>query len=157
MGKGTEMTYTAPLKKHERSSGKKQPPWSAVHSGPLASPLDGPAHSPTVHYGYIWWPPVDIEETDEAYVFASDLAGVDRNDVMIELMGNELAIGGEVKKEAHSDVVPEQLRRGAPFAYSIALPESVDTDAIDASLENGVLKVTVPKSKPSQPRRIELK
>lgn len=45
----------------------------------------------------------------------------------------------------------------APLAYSITLPEPVDADAIDASLETGVLKVTVPKSKPSQRRRIELK
>jgi HSP20 family protein len=112
---------------------------------------------PSVHYGYVWWPPVDLEETDEAYVFASDLAGVDRNHVMIELTGNELAIGGEVKKEEQSDVMPEQLRGGAQFAYSITLPEPVDADAIDASLENGVLKVTVPKSKPSQRRKIELK
>ena len=51
----------------------------------------------------------------------------------------------------------EQLRQRAPFAYSITLPEAVDADAIDASLENGVLKVTVPKSKLSQRRRIELK
>ena len=151
------MTHTAPLKKHETAPEKKQPPWSAVHSGPLASPLDGPARGPTVHYGYVWWPPVDVEETDEAYVFASDLAGVDRNDVMIELTGNELAISGEVKTEERSDVVREQLSRGAPFAYSITLPEAVNTDAIDASLETGVLKVTVPKSKPSQRRRIELK
>ena len=151
------MTYTTPLKKHETASEKKQPPWSAFHSGHLASPHGGPARGPTVHYGYVWWPPVDVEETDEAYVFASDLAGVDRNDVTIELTGNELAISGEVKKEERSDVVPEQPRRGAPFAYSITLPESVDADAIDASLENGVLKVTVPKSKPSQRRTIELK
>ena len=151
------MTDTAPLKNHETAPAKRQPPWSAVHSGPLAWPLDGPAHGPTVHYGYVWWPPVDIEETDEAYVFASDLAGVDRNDVMIELTDNELAISGEVKHEERSDVVPEQPMRGAPFAYSITLPESVDADAIDASLDNGVLKVTVPKSKPSQRRRIDLK
>ena len=62
-----------------------------------------------------------------------------------------------MKKEERSDVVREQVTRGAPFAYSITLPEAVDADAIDASLENGVLKVTVPKSEPSQRRRIELK
>jgi len=146
------MTYTAPLKNHEAAPEKKQPPWSAVHGGPLASPLDGPAHGPTVHYGYVWWPPVDVEETDATYVFASDLAGADRNDVTIELTGNELAISGQVKHEERSDVVTEQPRRGAPFAYSITLPESVDADAIETSLENGVLKVTVPKSKPSQRR-----
>ena len=90
-------------------------------------------------------------------MFASDLAGFDRKDVTIELIGNELEISGEVKKEERSDVVREQLRQRAPFAYSTTLPEAVDADAIDASLENGVLKVTVPKSDLSQRRRIELK
>ena len=82
------MTHTTPLKRQEKAHEKKQPAWSAVHSGPLAPPLDGPPRGPTVHYGYVWWPPVDVEETDEAYMFASDLAGVDRKDVTIELMGN---------------------------------------------------------------------
>jgi HSP20 family protein len=150
------MTHTAPPERQKKAPENKQPARSAVHGGHLASPPDGPQRGPTVHYGYVWWPPVDVEETDEAYTFASDLAGVDRKDVTIELTGNELAISGEVTTEEHSDVAREQLRRSAPFAYSITLPEAVAADAIDASLENGVLKVTVPKSKPSQRQRIEL-
>ena len=149
------MTQRVPHQKHERAHGRKHPASPAERIGPIASPLEGPAHGPTVHYGFVWWPPVDLEETDEAYVFTSDLAGVDRNDVTLELTGNELAISGEVKKEEPSDV--DRPRAGAPFAYSITLPEPVDAGAVDASLENGVLKVIVPKPAPAQRRRIELK
>jgi HSP20 family protein len=123
----------------------------------LPLPPHGPTRGPTVHYGFIWWPPVDLEETDEAYVFSSDLTGVDRNDLTIELTGTELAISGEVKREERSDVVRGQVSTGAHFAYSITLPEPVEADAIDASLENGVLKIVVPKPKPSQRQRIALK
>jgi HSP20 family protein len=151
------MTHRAPQPKHETAGEQRRPPWSPAHRGPLASPLEGPTPGPTVHYGFVWWPPVDVEETDEAYVFTSDLAGVDRDDVTIDLTGNELAISGEVKNEQPSDVAGEQPTSGARFAYSIRLPEPVEADAIDASLEHGVLKVTVPKPKPSQRRRIELK
>jgi len=158
MRKETEaMTHTAPPKKQDTASKKKQPSRPAVHGSPLPSPPEGPTRGPTVHYGYVWWPPVDVEENEEAYVFAADLAGLDRKDVTIELTGNELAISGEVKNAERSDVVHEQPKPGAPFAYSITLPEAVEADAVDASLENGVLKVTVAKPKPSQRRRIELK
>ena len=143
------MSQRALQKEQETAAEKKHPT--------LPSPPHGPTRGPTVHYGFVWWPPVDLEETDEAYVFASDLAGVDRNDVTIELTGNELAISGEVKHEERSDVMRDQPRPSAPFAFSITLPEPVEADAIDASLENGVLKVIVTKPKPSQRRRIELK
>jgi HSP20 family protein len=135
---------------------QKRGPSPAVHGRPPAPPLEGPTPGPTVHYGFVWWPPVDIEESDEAYVFTSDLAGVDRKDVTIDLTGNELAISGEVKHD-ESPGAGEQPSTGAPFAYSITLPEPVEADAVDASLENGVLKVIVPKLEPSQRRRIELR
>jgi HSP20 family protein len=151
------MTHTAPQPKQETAPQRKRPPWSAGHTGRLASPLEGPTPGPTVHYGFVWWPPVDVEETEEAYVFTSDLAGVDKDDVTIDLTGNELAISGEVKNEQPSDLKSEQPTSSAPFAYSIRLPHPVEADVIDASLENGILKVIVPKSTPSQRRRIKLK
>ena len=146
------MSQRALQQKQETAPEKKHPT--------LPSPpprRHSPTRGPTVHYGFVWWPPVNLEETDETYVFASKLAGFDRNDVTIELTGNELAISGEVKHEERPDVVRDQPGPSAPFAFSITLPEPVEADAIDASLENGVWKVIVPKPEPSQRRRIELK
>jgi HSP20 family protein len=134
----------------------KRGPSPPVHDRPPA-PLEGPTRGPRVQYGFVWWPPVDIQETDDAYVFTSELAGLDREDVTIDLMGNELAISGEVKQETSADVAGEEQSTGAPFAYSILLPTAVEADAVDASLENGVLKLTVSKPAPSQRRRIELR
>ena len=93
------MTHKAPPNKQETAPERRQPPGRPSTGAPRAA-ARGPTHGPTVHYGYVWWPPVDVEETDEAYVFASDLAGVDRKDVTIELMGDELAISGEVKRRS---------------------------------------------------------
>ena len=112
---------------------------------------------PAVRSGDIWAPPVDVEETDEAYVLEAELPGVQRKDVDIELVGNELAISGEVKETKRDGVVRRQTRRSGPFAYRITLPEPVNAEDVDASLRNGVLKVTVPKSERAQRRKIQLK
>jgi HSP20 family protein len=99
--------------------------------------------TPGVRYGYIWWHPVEIKEHEERYLFAADLAGTEPGDVDIELMGNEVMVSG---KDA-----------GAPFAFAIALPEPVDAADVEAELDNGVLRVTAPRSASTRHRKDELK
>ena len=110
---------------------------------PPGPPPDVFPRTPGVRYGFIWWPPVEIKEENERYVFAADLAGTEPGDVEIELMGNEIMVSG---KDA-----------GAPFAFAIALPEPVDAADVEAELENGVLRVTAPRSAGTRHRKIELK
>jgi HSP20 family protein len=112
---------------------------------------------PAVRYGDMWTPAVDVEETDGAYVLEAELPGVHRKDVEIEIIGSELSISGEVKEKEPAGVVRRQARRTGRFSYQITLPEAVNADEIDASLREGVLKVTVPKSERAQRRKIELK
>jgi HSP20 family protein len=124
-------------KKHPGPATKREfvpPPWP---------PPDGFPRTPGVRYGYIWWPPVEIEETNEEYVFAADLAGIERSDVDIELIGDEIMVSG--------------TDGAAPFAFAITLPEPVDADDVEAELENGVLEVTVTKSASKRRDKIELK
>lgn len=104
-----------------------------------------------------WSPLVDIEETDDAYVLEAELSGVKRDDVNIELVGNELMITGEVKERTHKGTVRRRARRTGRFEYRVSLPAQVDPDKIEASLAEGVLTVRVPKSERAQRRRIELK
>jgi len=104
-----------------------------------------------------WSPLVDIEETDDAYVVEAELPGVQRNDVNIELVGNELTITGEVKERERKGALRRQTRRSGRFDYRVALPDQVDADKIEASLADGVLTVRVPKSERAPRRRIEIK
>jgi HSP20 family molecular chaperone IbpA len=110
---------------------------------PPGPPPDAFPRTPGVRYGFIWWPAVEIQEEDEKYVFAADLAGTDPGEVDIELMGNEIMVSG---KDA-----------GAPFAFAIALPEPVDAEDVEAEQEKGVLRVTAPKAASNRHRKIELK
>ncbi len=104
-----------------------------------------------------WSPLVDIEETDDAYVIEAELPSVKRDDVNIELVGNDLAITGEVKERERKGTLRRQTRRTGHFAYRVTLPSHVDAEKIDASLADGVLTVRVPKSERDQRRRIEIK
>jgi HSP20 family protein len=100
-------------------------------------------------------PPVDIEETDDAYVIEADLPGVKRDDVSIELEGNELQVSGEIKQREGK--FRRRTRRVGRFELRVVLPEGVDGSGVDAKLDHGVLTVRVPKAEKAQRRKIDVK
>lgn len=104
-----------------------------------------------------WTPLVDIDEEDDAYVLKAELPGVKREDVNVELIGNELSIAGELKEEERKGIVRRRARRSGRFEFRATLPSQVDTTKVDAKLADGVLTVRVPKSERAQRRQIEIK
>jgi len=104
-----------------------------------------------------WSPPVDIEEHDDAYVVEAELPGIDRKDVNIELVGNELTITGEIKERERKGVLRRRTRKVGRFDFRVALPEQVDPDGIEAKLDEGVLTVRIPKAQQAQRRQVEIK
>jgi HSP20 family protein len=105
----------------------------------------------------VWSPLVDLEETDDSYVVEAELAGVKREDVNVELVGNELSITGEIKEPERRGTVRRQSRRTGRFAYRVSLPSHLEPEKVEAKLEGGILEVTVPKSERAQRRRIEIR
>jgi HSP20 family protein len=103
-----------------------------------------------------WTPFVDIEEGDDAYVLEVELPGVQRDDVNIELVGNELMISGELKERERKGIVRRRTRRVGRFDYRVMLPSQVEAKNIEAKLHDGVLTVRVPKQEQGR-RRIEVK
>ena len=69
-----------------------------------------------------WTPPVDIEEEDDAYVIEAEVPGAKREDVNIELQGNELAITGEIKERERKGILRRNTRRVGRFDYRVTLP-----------------------------------
>jgi HSP20 family protein len=104
-----------------------------------------------------WTPFVDIEEEDDAYVIEAEIPAAKREDVNVELVGNELAITGEIKEREHKGVVRRKTRRVGQFDYRVTLPNHVDPKKIEAKLSDGVLTVRVPKAERAQRQRIEVK
>ena len=104
-----------------------------------------------------WVPAVDVEEQDDAYVVEAEVPGVKREDVNIELAGNELAITGDIKEKERKGVLRRRTRRVGRFEFRVTLPNQVDPEKIEAELTDGVLTVRVPKAERAQRRQIEVK
>ena len=105
-----------------------------------------------------WMPPVDIQETEDAYRLIAELPGLTRDDIQITLENNVLRLSGERKLE--KDVKRESYQRiertyGA-FARSFSLPHQVSSEGVSAAFENGVLTITVPKAEQAKPRKITI-
>ena len=104
-----------------------------------------------------WMPAVETDETDDAYLVRAELPGMKREDVDIELRGNELRITGEVnEEEKEAEGKPLRRRRGK-FAYRTSLPADADAQRIDAELADGILTMRLPKAAQARSRRIEIK
>ncbi len=105
-----------------------------------------------------WAPPVDISERKDAYVVTVELPGVKVEDLEIAFQDGLLTIQGE--RSLTQDRADEQFhvleRRYGLFRRSITLPLHVKADAIEASTEDGVLQVVVPKVEEVKPKRIEV-
>ena len=103
-----------------------------------------------------WAPAVDVEETEDAYVVEAELPGVQRDDVQVEASSGVLTITGEFKERERTGILRRRTRRTGRFEFRTTLPTSVDSEAITASLHEGVLTVKVPKAEQAKPRRVEI-
>ena len=102
---------------------------------------------------------IDVHETPEAVVVTAALPGVKPDDVEITLTGQTLTIRGEFK--ADESVPREQYlyqeRRFGSFGRQIQLPTRLQGERAEASFENGLLKLTIPKAEEVKPRQIQIR
>jgi HSP20 family protein len=97
-----------------------------------------------------WSPPVDVEETEEEFQIEADVPGVGPEDVTVDLQRNELRITGQYGGE-QGEGEQQQSRRGR-FNYRVTLPSDVNAEACTAKLENGVLRLQLPKASAGRQR-----
>lgn len=106
-----------------------------------------------------WVLPLDVIEDDEKFIIKASIPGINPDDLEITFSDNILTIKGEIKDEAETQEGKYHLRerRYGLFQRSIALPERVDADKIEAVYEDGVLTLFVPKVEEIKPKRISVK
>ncbi|RBP14105.1 HSP20 family molecular chaperone IbpA [Roseiarcus fermentans] len=102
-------------------------------------------------------PSADIYETEEALAVVMEMPGVEKKDLEVGLENDVLRVEGRIDFARYKDMEPVYAEYNVgPYARSFALSNAIDRDAISASLEDGVLTLTLPKAKHAQPRKIAI-
>lgn len=104
------------------------------------------------------YPPLNIWE-DEGNVYAeAELPGLTMDDLEVLVTGNELSIKGERKPQTETNVTFHRGERGVgAFRRVVRLPLGIDADRVQATLQDGVLTITLPKAEAARARKIEVK
>jgi HSP20 family protein len=92
-----------------------------------------------------WAPAVDVIETDDAYLLVAELSGVRREDVQLQVKERRLELSGRRQPPREHRHFLRMERSYGPFRRSFELGTAVDADGISAGLEQGILRVHVPK------------
>ncbi|GIV95532.1 MAG: hypothetical protein KatS3mg057_0189 [Herpetosiphonaceae bacterium] len=103
-------------------------------------------------------PELDLYEFSDAYVVELTAPGLRPQDIELHVQQNVLTIAGrpgEEKREQVSYLVRE--RASGSFKRSVTFPEPIDTDAVEALLEHGILRVRVPKAKSARAQTIKVR
>ncbi|BCD68756.1 Hsp20/alpha crystallin family protein [Nitratiruptor sp. YY09-18] len=95
----------------------------------------------------IWMPAVNEKEDEKAYYVEVDLPGVKKEDINLEVKDNMLIVSGErkFKKEEEDKGYKRVESFFGKFERRFTLPADADTEKIEATVEDGVLKITIPK------------
>jgi HSP20 family protein len=101
-------------------------------------------------------PEVDIYETKEGYGLEAEMPGVSKDGLEVTLEGNQITILGHRRQEAAPGRAVFSESRAADFRRVFELDPAIDTGRISARMEQGVLKMTLPKSEEVKPRRIQV-
>jgi len=133
--------------------------WSPFHNT-LFDEVDRffapPTQNQTTH---TWGVAIDVAENDNAYVLKATVPGINADDLEITLENKVLTLKGEIKKDEdfESNQYHVRERRHGSFSRSIRFPVDVQSEAVTASYENGILTLSVPKAEAVKPKRIEVK
>lgn len=110
-------------------------------------------------FGEVAGPALDIYQKPDEVVVKSALPGVKPEDVNIDITGDTLTIKGESKAEQEikrEDYLYQERRYGT-FCRSVVLPSGLKSDKTEATMEDGVLTLTIPKAEEVKPKAIKVK
>ena len=111
------------------------------------------------------FPAVDVVEKDDKFGLSIELPGYGKDDVDIKIDNNLLTISAAAVKEAGEEKKDEKEsvryimreRSGRDFTRTFVLPKDVDKDNVEASFENGLLVLDIPKIPKAEPKKISIK
>jgi HSP20 family protein len=106
-----------------------------------------------------WMPSMDVYETEDKIVATLELPGIEPDNVDVSVEDSTLTISG--RREFSNEVKEESFhrveRRYGSFTRAITLPQTADTQKVNANFDNGVLTIEVAKAERAKPKKIKVK
>ncbi|GAA0766925.1 Hsp20/alpha crystallin family protein [Ideonella azotifigens] len=102
---------------------------------------------------------LDVSESEGSYLVKADIPGVRKQDIDVRIDGNQVTISAEVKQDKEEKSGSRVLRSERLYGFAsrtFALSDAVDDTRSEASFENGVLKLTLPKRAPMSQKRLAI-
>ena len=122
-------------------------PFRATDFGPIARMAEG------------FSPPLDLVESEKEYVLRLEVPGIPRENLDVNLVGEILTVSGhreKMERKEHENMLWEEREEGR-FVRTVKLPQAVDAAEIDATCQEGVLTVKLPKAEPAVKSKIVIK
>ena len=105
-----------------------------------------------------WAPPIEMFEKEDKFIVKAELPGMKKEEINISVVGDTLNIKGE--RKAETEVKEEDYycceRSYGSFLRSVTMPTAVDANKIEATYEDGVLEISIPKAPEVTPKKVEI-
>lgn len=103
--------------------------------------------------------PLDVRADEEAYVITAELPGMTRDEIKIDILDDVVTLRGEAAAEQDGQSVAlwREIPELSKFSRRLRLPDPVDAEGAEATLENGLLTLRIPKAEAARAKAIEIK
>jgi HSP20 family protein len=114
---------------------------------------------PTTFFGTHYALPVDVQAEKDDFIVRANVPGLKPEDLRVEVVDNTVTISGEISSEQKTEQENYLLqeRRYGQFSRSFTLPTSLNSAKAEATIENGVLVLRLPKAEEARPKAITVK
>ena len=101
---------------------------------------------------------LDINENENNYIVQADIPGVKKEDIKVDINGNQLYISAEVKRSTEEKIgrVLRSERYEGTVSRNLTLPSEIEATKAEAKYDNGVLILTLPKAAGSQQKSLKI-
>ncbi len=102
------------------------------------------------------FPAIDLYETDNGYTLEAEVASYDKDKVKIHVEKHILTLSYDEKEKEKGNYLVHEIRK-PNFIRRFSLPEGIDEEKITADFKDGLVVITLPKTKEEAPKRIDIK
>ena len=103
-------------------------------------------------------PRTNLYDNGDNFEIKAEVPGFQKDDLNVKIQGNYLELSGSRNPDAPEGYRAHRVERGAiSFTRSLTLPSEVDSEKVDATLKDGILTLSLPKSEAAKPKQIAVK